>query len=40
MEDEAMKCGEPERPEHTKAAVSFHQLTVTFQYMAFKATRS
>lgn len=27
MEDEAMKCGEPERPEHMKAAVSSYQLS-------------
>lgn len=40
MEGEAMKCGESERPVHTQAAVSSHWLTVTFQYMAFKATRS
>lgn len=40
MEGEAMKCGESEHPVHTQAAVSSHWLTVTFQYMAFKATRS
>lgn len=40
MEGEAVKCGEPECPVHTQAAVSSRRLTVMLQYLAFKATRS